>query len=58
MVDATAELAEPVAAAAPTLADDLRGDRDGGLFRRTGSKIKSDRTGESTNLDLGEPRFA
>ena len=43
MVDATAELAEPVAAAAPTLADDLRGDRDGGLFRRTGSKIKSDR---------------
>lgn len=58
MVDATAELTEPVAAATPALADDLRGDGDSGLFRRTGSKIKSDRTGEPTNLDLGEPRFA
>ena len=58
MVDATAEFAEPVAAAAPALADDLRSDGDSGLFRRTGSKIKSDRTGESADLDLGEPRFA
>ena len=58
MVDATAELAEPVAAAAPALADDLGGDGDGGLLRRAGSKIKSDRAGEPTDLHLGEPRFA
>ena len=58
MVDATAELAEPAAVAAPALADDLRGDGDGGLLRRTGSKIKSDRAGESSDLDLGEPCFA
>ena len=55
MVDAAGELTEPVAMAAPAPADDLRGDRDSGLFRRPGAKIKSDRTGEAANLD---PRSA
>ena len=57
-MDATSELRKPATMTAPVLADDLRGDRDGRFLRCTRSEVEAYRTGQPSDLGLGEPCLA
>jgi hypothetical protein len=58
VVDATGELCETDALAAPALADDLGRDRDGGLLRCTRPKIEADWARQPSDLHLSDPYVA
>src|SRR3954469_24297220 len=56
-VDGPLDAGQALAGATPPAGDDLRRDRDGGLLRRPGAQVETDRRGQPRDLLLGQPRL-